>query len=33
LLSKEKIKTDYGVDVPHWKTGLEKCINELKAIN
>jgi dTDP-4-dehydrorhamnose reductase len=33
LLSKEKIKTDYGVDVPHWKTSLEKCINQLKTIN
>jgi dTDP-4-dehydrorhamnose reductase len=30
LLSKEKIKTDYDVDIPHWKTSLEKCINELK---
>ncbi|MDR2652228.1 MAG: dTDP-4-dehydrorhamnose reductase [Prevotellaceae bacterium] len=29
LLSKEKIKTDYDVDVPHWKTSLEKCINQL----
>jgi dTDP-4-dehydrorhamnose reductase len=26
LLSKNKIKTDYGVDVPHWKTSLERCL-------
>ena len=29
LLSKDKIKSDYGVAVPHWKTSLEKCINSL----
>jgi dTDP-4-dehydrorhamnose reductase len=29
LLSKEKIKSDYGVVVPHWKTSLERCINQL----
>ncbi|MDR1985215.1 MAG: dTDP-4-dehydrorhamnose reductase [Prevotellaceae bacterium] len=33
LLSKEKIKIDYGVDVPDWKIGLEKCINQLKDIH
>jgi dTDP-4-dehydrorhamnose reductase len=29
LLSKEKIKTVYDIDVPHWKTSLERCINQL----
>ncbi|MDR2127197.1 MAG: dTDP-4-dehydrorhamnose reductase [Prevotellaceae bacterium] len=33
LLNKEKIKVDYDVDVPHWKTGLQKCINILKQKN
>ncbi|MDR2292339.1 MAG: dTDP-4-dehydrorhamnose reductase [Prevotellaceae bacterium] len=31
LLSKEKIKTDYDIEILHWKTSLEKCINELKT--
>jgi dTDP-4-dehydrorhamnose reductase len=30
LLSKEKIKTDYDVNIPHWKTSLERCINQMK---
>jgi dTDP-4-dehydrorhamnose reductase len=30
LLSKEKIKADYGIDIPHWKTSLKKCINQLE---
>jgi len=30
MLSKDKIKSDYGVVVPHWKTSLVKCINSLK---
>jgi dTDP-4-dehydrorhamnose reductase len=32
LLSKEKIKTDYHVSVPDWKTSLRKCLNELKNV-
>jgi dTDP-4-dehydrorhamnose reductase len=33
LLSKDKIKADYGVIVPHWKTSLEKCVNQLVTSN
>ncbi|MDR1553745.1 MAG: dTDP-4-dehydrorhamnose reductase [Prevotellaceae bacterium] len=32
LLSKRKIQNDYGVDVPHWKTSLERCINQLQML-
>lgn len=32
LLSKDKIKTDYGVVVPPWKTSLERCIKSF-AVN
>ena len=29
LMSTEKIKTDYHVNVPDWKTSLKKCVEEL----
>jgi dTDP-4-dehydrorhamnose reductase len=31
VLDKTKIKTIFGVDVPHWKESLVKCINNLKS--
>ncbi|MDR1348349.1 MAG: dTDP-4-dehydrorhamnose reductase [Prevotellaceae bacterium] len=33
LLSTEKIKNTYYVDVPHWQTSLQRCINQLTADN
>lgn len=30
VLSKDKIKRVYGVEVPYWKESLQKCINGLK---
>ena len=30
VLSKKKIKTDFKVDVPHWKESLKECIIKLR---
>jgi dTDP-4-dehydrorhamnose reductase len=30
LLDNSKVKKVYGLDIPNWKTSLEKCIQELK---
>ena len=30
VLSKEKIKTDFNIDVPHWKDSLKECIIKLR---
>lgn len=30
VLNKEKIKTSYGISIPHWKNSLQTCINEMK---
>ena len=30
VLDKEKIKTDFNVDIPHWKESLKECIIKLK---
>lgn len=30
VLSKEKIKTDFNIDIPHWKESLKECIIKLK---
>lgn len=30
LLSKEKIKTDFKIDIPHWKESLKECIIKLR---
>ena len=30
VLDKTKVKTTFGVSVPHWKESLAKCIEELK---
>ncbi|MBQ2370541.1 MAG: sugar nucleotide-binding protein, partial [Muribaculaceae bacterium] len=27
VLSKAKIKTTYGLTIPHWEESLRKCIN------
>lgn len=29
VLDKTKIKTTYGIEIPHWEESLEVCINEL----
>lgn len=29
VLDKTKIKTTYGIEIPHWEESLEKCIEEL----
>jgi len=33
ILNKAKIKKVYNMDIPYWKTSLEKCINILKQKN
>lgn len=30
VLSKEKIKTDFKIDIPHWKESLKECIIKLR---
>lgn len=30
VLSKEKIKTDFNIDIPHWKESLKECIIKLR---
>lgn len=31
VLNKEKIKTDFGIEIPHWKSSLKKCIHQLSV--
>lgn len=33
LLSKQKIKAAYGLEIPHWRDGLKRCLVSLKSIN
>lgn len=33
VLNKEKIKTDFGIEIPHWKSSLKKCIQEINEVN
>lgn len=30
VMSKEKIKTDFNVTIPHWKESLKKCLYQLR---
>lgn len=30
VLNKSKIKNNYGLNIPHWKDGLKRCLNALK---
>ena len=30
VLSKEKIKSDFNIDIPHWKESLKECIIKLR---
>lgn len=30
VLSKDKIKRVFGIEIPHWETSLKKCLQELK---
>jgi len=30
VLSKRKIKSDYGIEIPHWSDSLEKCLAILR---
>lgn len=30
VLSKEKIKSDFNIDIPHWKESLQECIIKLR---
>lgn len=32
VLNKAKIKSTYGIKIPHWEESLEKCINILRKI-
>ncbi len=29
VLSKDKIKSDFGIQVPHWRKSLHECLNQL----
>jgi len=29
VLNKARIKTEYGVEIPHWKESLKKCLEEI----
>ena len=31
VLNKSKIKTDFNIQIPHWRDSLEKCIEKLKS--
>lgn len=31
VLNKAKIKADFGIDIPHWRTSLKVCIEGLKG--
>ncbi len=31
VLDKGKIKQTFGIEIPHWKTSLQQCINRLQA--
>lgn len=31
VLDKTKVKTTFGITIPHWKQSLKKCINELNS--
>ncbi len=33
VLNKSKIKTNYGISIPHWEESLEICINKLTCNN
>lgn len=32
VMNKKKIKTDYQITIPHWKTSLDKCIDRILKI-
>ena len=31
VLDKTKIKTAFGIEIPHWETSLQKCLQKLNA--
>ena len=31
VMNKQKIKDTFGIEIPHWKVSLKKCIEELKG--
>ena len=31
VLDKDKIKETFGLEIPHWKDGLKRCICEIKS--
>lgn len=33
VLNKSKIKSTFGLEIPHWKTSLFECLNELQPKN
>ncbi len=33
VLNKEKIKNDFGIEIPHWKSSLKKCIQILNEVD
>lgn len=33
VLNKNLIRSTYGVDIPHWRTSLEKCLSEMDKID
>lgn len=32
VLSKETIKTDFGIKIVHWEDGLKRCLNEMEIM-
>jgi dTDP-4-dehydrorhamnose reductase len=30
VLDKSKIKENYGIEIPHWRTSLKRCMKQLK---
>ncbi len=32
VLNKAKIKADFGIEIPHWRTSLRACLSEIKNI-
>ncbi len=33
VLSKEKIKTEFGISIPHWRDSIKKCFEEIMTID
>ena len=31
VLNKARIKAEYGIDIPHWKDSLKRCLKEIET--